>query len=655
MDTSLERTAENVADGSHVLWDRLLADSHTGDERSRVENLRAIQAVFEAGRQPVADNAARQLARPIDPVNESGSSESWGKYQLIEEVGSGSYGAVYRARDPELQLDRAIKILHQHVADERTKARLLSEARALASVNDPNVVRVIGVEAHDNRIGLCMEFVNGDTLESIVSSLGRMSAREALDVAEHVCRALCAVHHAGFVHRDVKARNIMRSEGGRFLLMDFGTGRRMSDPTAIDVAGTPLYMAPEVLAGEPPLPSGDIYSVGVLLYYLVTGEYPVNARTLDQVRSAHMLRRYVPVRQRRPDLPTSFVRIVERALAPDPGQRYADPATMLDSIVGALETPGLAASARVNVWAIAGGVLVGVPTVLTLLGMLSSRYYNATLARADFADETMVDWLVWGARSFLAPLVILVLTTMGIGFAVIAGKLVWTVFPVVRRLERRIVEFASAHHLDTANAYSMFALAASSTVLYAAWWHSVPFLESLVAVSNISTVDSLGKVGILSPALGEDHNEFRKWFTAAVVTWCVLWLPFIVASVRLRLRLNWLLLSAALAVLIVGAFWLELPYRLLSAPPAERMSTRHDFERASWNGRDCFVLGTRGDTLLLFCPQLPVPRTRMVQATSDGLTRTGERKDLFSDMPLPIVTRECRIGVVCRRVYATAN
>src|SRR6185436_10816329 len=130
----------------------------------------------------------------------------------------------------------------------------LREGRALARVRDSHVVNVLGVETHEDQIALCMEFVHGETLEDSLRRHGTLNAREAALVGEDVCRALAAVHLAGFIHRDVKARNVMRERAGRIVLMDFGTGRdadelRKAGPAGM--AGTPLYMAPEVLAGLP--------------------------------------------------------------------------------------------------------------------------------------------------------------------------------------------------------------------------------------------------------------------------------------------------------------------------------------------------------------------------------------------------------------------
>jgi serine/threonine protein kinase len=240
---------------------------------------------------------------------------------------------VYRAWDPELEREVAIKILHPHVADRTLKQRLLQEGRALAKVRHPNVVNVLGVEAHEERVGLCMEFVYGETLDAVVRTHGVLNAREAVGIAEDLCQALSAVHRAGFIHRDIKAKNVMREREGRIVLMDFGTGRSVDRPEIQgDVAGTPLYMAPEVLAGEPASVCSDVYSLGVLIYHLVTAAYPVEARSLDEIRDAHARNQRSLLSERRPDLPVSFIRVVSTALAPDPRDRCPTAAALLEAL-----------------------------------------------------------------------------------------------------------------------------------------------------------------------------------------------------------------------------------------------------------------------------------------------------------------------------------
>ena len=196
----------------------------------------------------------------------------------------------------------------------------MEEARRLARLRHEHVVQVYGAEEHDGRVGLWTELVRGESLDEIVQARGPLGAREAALVGLDVCAALAAVHNAGLLHRDVKAQNVMREAGGRIVLMDFGTGEDLAGSSRL--VGTPLYLAPEIFGGQKASVQSDVYSVGVMLFYLVTGTFPVVAATLEQLARGHANRLRQPLRDLRPDVPASFIGVVERALDSDPARRY---------------------------------------------------------------------------------------------------------------------------------------------------------------------------------------------------------------------------------------------------------------------------------------------------------------------------------------------
>ena len=219
---------------------------------------------------------------------------------------------------------------------------MINEGRLLARVRHPNVVTVFGADRFDGRVGLWMDYIKGRTLEQIVRQQGPFGGDEAAVVGVDLCRALAAVHTAGLVHGDVKAQNVMREDGGRIVLMDFGVGTRArrapSDDTG-DGAGTPIYMAPELFRGAEASVRSDIYSLGVLLDHLVTGTYPVAARTSAEVRAAHAKGERRLLRDARPDLPAAFIQVVERATSPDPQQRFASAGAMEAALAHGLDVP----------------------------------------------------------------------------------------------------------------------------------------------------------------------------------------------------------------------------------------------------------------------------------------------------------------------------
>lgn len=248
----------------------------------------------------------------------------WGPFTLHEELGRGRFGRVHRAWDPSRGADVALKIFDRH--DSRghaLHATIFEESRLLAQLVHPNLVRIHGAHIVDGEAAVAMEMIRGESVADIVGQRGPVRVDEAAMLGRAVCRALAALHAAGFLHRDVKAQNVVREAAGRYVLMDIGEGRATNRIPAGVLVGTPAYLAPEVLEGQPATPRADLYSLGVLLYYSVTGHFPVVGEPLDVLRAAHRggRRRLADTPAR---LPGPFVDAVDRALAPDPGSRFRD-------------------------------------------------------------------------------------------------------------------------------------------------------------------------------------------------------------------------------------------------------------------------------------------------------------------------------------------
>jgi serine/threonine protein kinase/tetratricopeptide (TPR) repeat protein len=327
-----------VADGTPVDWERAESSAHTDEERAVIRQLRLIATLSEVSRgdegtHTVDADASTSRSQPSVPM-----PERWGPLQLRELVGSGGYGTVFRAWDSQLAREVALKLLNPDRAAEPTfEQSVIDEGRRLARLRHPNVIDVYGADTHDGRVGFWMEFLEGQTLKQWFDTHGPMSSREATLIGIDVCRALAAVHAAGLVHRDVKAQNVMRAAGGRTVLMDFGTGVETGEVARL--AGTPLYMAPELLGGGPATPKSDLYSVGTLLFYLVSGEFPVGGASFAHIKAAHASGTRKTVRDVRPDLPAAFVKVVDRALSPDPAARPATAGALEAELAASLELP----------------------------------------------------------------------------------------------------------------------------------------------------------------------------------------------------------------------------------------------------------------------------------------------------------------------------
>ncbi len=315
-----ERVADAISDGAPVDWD---AERTGGSaDAETLDALRLIDRVARVHRGGIAPEAEPEqgAAEPL---------EAWGSLRIVQPLGVGAYGDVYRAVDPALRREVALKLWRTGNRP-RTIERLLDEARALASVRHPNVLLVHGADVHEGRAGMWTELLEGATLEEILQTYGPLGWREAALAGIELCRALAAVHALGLVHGDVKTANVMRERGGRIVLMDFGSASAIRDGSeAVPMLqGTPLAMAPELLREEPATPASDLYSLGVLLWRLVTGRYPCEADSLEALRAKLAAEPLPSLRSERPDLPEPFARVVAHALERVPAERPASAAAM---------------------------------------------------------------------------------------------------------------------------------------------------------------------------------------------------------------------------------------------------------------------------------------------------------------------------------------
>jgi TolB-like protein/tetratricopeptide (TPR) repeat protein len=328
--------AESVADGASIDWAAAEARM-TAEDQAVIRQLRILSDLAGLHRSLPPDPA-----RAVPPARSASAPAigAWAHLELVERLGGGSSGDVYRAWDRHLEREVALKLLRvDEAVGDLHASRITMEGRLLARVHHVNVITVHGVDVHERRVGLWMQLVRGVTLEQQLADHGLLSAREAALVGIDLCHALAAIHAAGLIHRDVKAQNVMREDGGRIVLMDLGTSREagtLRPSTSPDLAGTPLYLAPEIFTGAAASERTDLYSLGVLIYHLVTGAFPVHAATMQELQEGHRQHRAVRLRDARADLPTGFVRVVERAIAGDPEQRYATAGAFEADLVAAL-------------------------------------------------------------------------------------------------------------------------------------------------------------------------------------------------------------------------------------------------------------------------------------------------------------------------------
>ncbi len=249
------------------------------------------------------------------------------RYELEQLVGSGGMSSVYRAHDRVLERDVALKVLHERLnAQQDVVDRFGREAKLVAGLSHPNIVAVIDRGDHDGRPFIVFEFIAGENLKQLVSRTGPLPLERALELAIEIARGLSFAHQKGFVHRDVKPQNVLLNGKGEAKVTDFGIARPLEAQEGETATGTVLgtcdYISPEQAQGRRVEEHTDVYSLGIVLYELLTGQVPFSGDNFVAVAMQHINASPPPVSLHRPDVPRRVEAAVEKALAKDPADRF---------------------------------------------------------------------------------------------------------------------------------------------------------------------------------------------------------------------------------------------------------------------------------------------------------------------------------------------
>ena len=255
-----------------------------------------------------------------------------GKYRILSPLGSGGFGAVYLAQDTWIDKKVALKVPHKQNVD---FSEMLKEPRLLASMSHPNIVTVLTAEKQNDTFFIVMEYVTGETLESIIIREGALDLHRALDFTCQMCNAVDHAHRAGVLHRDLRPGNMLVSDAGMLKVTDFGTSRILEIAAhGTTVIGSPPYMAPEQFYGKATFAS-DVYSIGVTMYQMLTGELPYQTPgpgDLDRLMRGELVQ---SPRTRNSSIPAGIGDIVLGALQADPAKRYQKASELLQQVLAA--------------------------------------------------------------------------------------------------------------------------------------------------------------------------------------------------------------------------------------------------------------------------------------------------------------------------------
>ncbi len=343
-----------------------------------------------------------------------------GHYRILEKLGEGGMGEVYRAHDTRLDRDVALKVLRSHLLeDPKTRQRFLAEARAAAALDHPNICAVHEIGQDDGTDFIAMELVRGESLKEHLQAR-QLALEQILEIAVPVADALSTAHAKGIIHRDVKSANIRLTERHQPKLLDFGLARRvpvaetsagLPAPASVaetlsipgTIVGTPAYMSPEQLRGEALDGRSDVFSFGAVLYEMVTGRLPFAAGTALEAAASILQKDVMPMASLRGEMPAELDRIVLKALVKDRDRRYqsmkdllVDLENLRDSLAAPKRVRPLTLPERVRGWVAAKPVLAGglataaVFVVALLVAFLWLLYPRKTIAEFGARDWILV-------------------------------------------------------------------------------------------------------------------------------------------------------------------------------------------------------------------------------------------------------------------------
>jgi serine/threonine-protein kinase len=624
----IDRLAQSIADGASINWDEEI-DRLPADDKIRglVALLRMVDGVAEVHRSlsdpSQATGSVDAHAAAAGPVHQESGIGQWGHLVLRRKIGEGGFGEVYHAYDTWLDHSVALKLFKPKVTNRDSANRILHEARKLARIRHPNIVTVHGADSHNGQVGFWMDLIEGTTLEQIVRT-GRLSAGEAAYIGQEVCRALAAVHLAGIVHRDVKAQNVMRAtDGGRIILMDFGAGEFMKDQAASTrKQGTPLYVAPEIFMGEDASVRSDIYAAGVLLYYLVTNSFPVRGASVADLVEAHRHGRRRRLRDARPDLPGSFVSIVERALDPDPARRFASAGEMEAALTGGTVVPTNLISVErvqsnthqrstVQRIGVVGGTAAGALLAIGVLGLIACRVFDVALGIPPDFSAGVVDYFFVGAYALLPFLIF-----WSAGAGIVAGLI--GMRSLFRRPLATLRKALPATGPIEAEVIASLVFLAGVACWVAINWYCFSLFTALEGLRVGATAPAVAMLGSGARPLHLTHANSSAIlsFLLGLALWR--WFPALEARAvdpsRVR-PMKWA--TAVVAFMVVATA--VVPRRLIW----------ENFEVVRFENRPAFVIRNNGDELLLYYPYDEAAKQRRVRVDAPGLERDRAKARIF--------------------------
>jgi hypothetical protein len=609
-------------DGQEAVLQRELAD-HTDLRAAARELLDGFQlSTLNFPMSALAASSggsALTVAADVTPPFAIEKGDMCGRYEVVRLLGRGGMGRVYLATDTELVAPVALKVPSERLlGSSEARIRLRGEAHNVARLRGHPCIATLIDLVHVDLKGrqfpvLVMEYVAGRSCaDHLVEH--PVSVSRTLRWARQIADALEYAHDRGVLHCDLKPQNVQVTEDDTIKVLDFGIARALYGPTAADtIVGTIPYMAPEQLRERRYTEAGDIYSLGVSIFELITGRRPFAGRDLETQRLEILGKPAPALSSLVPEVPVRLDVLVGRMLAKQPPERphsMSEVRRELDALLFALDPPPPSLWERMVPRLRTAGTLLA---LLTFVGFVTSFAFDQALGRTGrFDDESFVWWPVWGVRMLFAPVVVCAFFSLPV--------------VLVTMLVRRFAAPGWARKLSalvaapSANQLALLVLTASVLGVNLFVWGFAPAIS---AISSIATNEPAASLGWLREDNSDGHNLYRylSFFLWVLSAW-----GWIVVGRRRKRRLETttvaLSILGALVLCVALALW-ALPYRLLF---------QSKMEKVHMDSEACYVAGRESSDLLLFCPRAAPPRTRVVKANDPRLRPDSKIEKIFFEL-----------------------
>ena len=579
-----------------------------------------------------------------------------GRYLVLDRLGVGGMGRVYLGDDTGLHRKVALKCLIASGSAGDLRAKILHEAQSAARINHPNIAVVHDVVEHDGQPFLVMEYVEGESLAAVLRR-GRLPIEKILAMGRQLAAALSAAHAKGIIHRDLKPANIQVTPDGSVKILDFGVAQVMSVASTAPAEasttaaapsvrtggtlrskrggivhpGTPAYMSPEQMFGQPIDQRSDIYSLGVVLFEMATGHRPYSAdNPLDVVLAfSRSLLRPTGVETH---LSPEVSKVIGKMLAVKMEDRYQSAAEVETAIAALIAPEAVLAAAQPGIGMRArqalrvAALVTAFPVVVTALGFMTSAWFNHVLDRhPPFASESLPVWFETGMRSLVAPGVVIggvLFVIAALQFALRILCLSAKVDSVITASRTQTRRLSSRLNLDNPAVIGQAVATGGLLALLGVIWRFRVFLR---AVGTVVSTDPTSNLALLISPLRPHHLADAGLYRVALEILMLFLVVSLIRIVRTRARQTVKQGGGALAtvamLLLLTLLCSEIPYRLV---------WRNSFERIAMGDARCYAIGETEQQLLAFCPDGRPPRTRMIDRDRPDVQRSGVIESIFT-------------------------